>query len=238
MYKFQQHLKNFKLLFKSWNKSTFGNIFLRKREIENQLKELQCTFIAGSQTQNLVREEEQLMEDLEAYREQEEILWRQKSRVQWLKEGERNTKFFHRAMTHRRYINRITQLEDDQGAPIRDHEKIAEALNSFYQDLLTETNMNKEEAIQKVTQHIPKLITSEQNRALVRPITQSEVDSAVKEMPPSKAPGLDGFTTDFLHYCWDMIKEDVWLAVEESRTSGQVLSALNATFITLIPKEE
>jgi hypothetical protein len=34
------------------------------------------------------------------------------------------------------------------------------------------------------------------------------------------------------------VHKEVWLTVEESRTSGQVLSALNATFITLIPKEE
>jgi hypothetical protein len=178
------------------------------------------------------------MADLEACKEQEEILWRQKSRVQWLKEGERNTKFFHRVMTHRRYINHITQLEDDQGTPIRDQDQIVEELNAFYQDLLTETNTNREEAIQKVTRHIPKLINSEQNIALIRPITQSEVDSAVKDMPPGKVPGPDGFTKDFFHYCWDMIKEDVWLAVEESRTSSQFLSTLNATFITLIPKEE
>jgi hypothetical protein len=64
------------------------------------------------------------------------------------------------------------------------------------------------------------------------------VDLVVKEMPPGKAPGLDGFTTDFFHHCWDLIKEEVWLAIRESRTSGQVLSALNATFLTLIPKEE
>jgi hypothetical protein len=86
--------------------------------------------------------------------------------------------------------------------------------------------------------HIPSLVTPEQNEALLCPITQAEVDLAVKEMPPGKAPGPDGFTTDFFHHCWDLIKEEVWLAVEESRTSGQVLSALNATFLTLIPKEE
>jgi len=83
-------------------------------------------------------------------------------------------------MTHHRYINRITQLEDDQGIPIRDHDQIAEELKSFYKDLLTETNMNREEAIQKITKHIPQLITFEQNRALIRLITQSEVDSALK----------------------------------------------------------
>ena len=94
-----------------------------------------------------MKEEEQLQAEMEVCREQEEILWREKSRVQWLKEGERNTKFFHRAMTHRRYINQITQLEDAQGIPIRDHDQIAEELNSYYKDLLTKTNMNREEAI-------------------------------------------------------------------------------------------
>jgi hypothetical protein len=72
----------------------------------------------------------------------------------------------------------------------------------------------------------------------MRPITQEEVDQAVKEMPLGKAPGPDGFTTKFFHYCWSMIKEEVWQLIEESRSSGQVLSAFNATFLTLIPKEE
>jgi hypothetical protein len=57
---------------------------------------------------------------------------------------------------------------------------------------------------QKITRHIPSLVTQEQNEALMRPITQEEVDHAVKEMPSGKAPGPDGFTTDFFHHCWDI----------------------------------
>jgi hypothetical protein len=72
----------------------------------------------------------------------------------------------------------------------------------------------------------------------MRPITQEEVDQAAKSMPPGKAPGPDGFTTDFFQHCWDIVRKEVWEVVEESRTSGQVLPALNATFLTLILKEE
>jgi hypothetical protein len=57
-------------------------------------------------------------------------------------------------------------------------------------------------------------------------------------MTPGKPLGPDGFTIDFFHYCWTMIREEVFQVVEESRTSGKVLSTFNATFLSLIPKEE
>jgi hypothetical protein len=57
-------------------------------------------------------------------------------------------------------------------------------------------------------------------------------------MPPGQAPGLDGFTTYFFHHCWDLVREEVWEVVEESRVLGQVLPSINTTFLTLIPKEE
>jgi hypothetical protein len=35
-----------------------------------------------------------------------------------------------------------------------------------------------------------------------------------------------------------MVREDVWELIEISRTSGHMLPALNATFLSLIAKEE
>jgi hypothetical protein len=141
-------------------------------------------------------------------------------------------------MIHQRHINRIKHLEDEQGQRIRDHERIEEEIHRYYHTLLIENNRDREEAISRVINHIPKLITLEQNAALNRPISKEEVEKLVKDMPLGKAPGPDGFTTDFFHHCWDIIGQDVWEVVEESRSSGQVLQAFNATFLTLIPKEE
>ena len=141
-------------------------------------------------------------------------------------------------MMHRRHVNRITHLEDSQGNLTREHSKIEEELVKYYQYLLTEPQKERTEAIRRVTGHIPTLVAPEQNAALTRPITQEEVDQAVKTMPLGKAPSPDGFTTDFFHHCWDLVRQEVWEVVEESRASGLVLPALNATFLTLILKEE
>ena len=56
-------------------------------------------------------------------------------------------------------------------------------------------------------------------------------------MALGKAPGLDGFTSNFFHYFWDLVKEEVLEIIEESKNKRGVLKAFNATFLTLIPKE-
>ena len=57
-------------------------------------------------------------------------------------------------------------------------------------------------------------------------------------MKEGTSPGPDGFTVNFFHHFWEMIKIDVWNIVEQSRVSRHILLALNATFLTLIPKSE
>lgn len=48
---------------------------------------------------------------------QEEASWRLKSRATWLKEGDKNTKFFHRFANSRREKNSIWKISDGQGLP-------------------------------------------------------------------------------------------------------------------------
>jgi hypothetical protein len=45
--------------------------------------------------------------------EQEEIHWLQHSRVNWLSQGDKNTRFFHQFASARRKKNMIKRLKDD-----------------------------------------------------------------------------------------------------------------------------
>ena len=66
-----------------------------------------------------------------------------------------------------------------------------------FQHLLSEPNPNRNEAIAKITRHIPSIITRDQNLALLREVSKEEVEEAVMHMPRNKAPGPDGFTAEF-----------------------------------------
>jgi len=91
--------------------------------------------------------------------------------------------------------------------------------------------------IAEIIRHIPKMVTLEHNVMLMRTIAREEVDEAVFQMEKGKSLEPNGFTIDFFQSCWDLVKEEIWEVVEESRWTRWILKAFNATFLTLIPKE-
>jgi hypothetical protein len=44
---------------------------------------------------------------------------------------------------------------------------------------------------------------------LIIPFTKEEIDQIVKNLPSGKSPSPDGFNTDFIKKCWDIISPDL-----------------------------
>lgn len=71
------------------------------------------------------------------------------------------------------------------------------------------------------------------------PFTREEIAAVIKEMPPEKAPGPDGFIGMFYKRCWTIIKEDLTQAIFSfylHRTAK--LNLVNEANIVLLPKKQ
>lgn len=165
------------------------------------MEEIQQQIIHEGRTDSLASKEPDLQKQLEERHKQEEILWKQKSIVRWLKEGERNTKFFHRSTVQRRMQNRITHITNQQGEKVEQYEEIQKVLLSHFKNIQQEElNIDRQPAIDKITQLIPKLVNAEHNQMLLRSVSLQEVETAMTQSKEGKAPGPDGFTSNFFHH--------------------------------------
>lgn len=74
------------------------------------------------------------------------------------------------------------------------------------------------------------------NEILTGEYQEWEVEVALKQMAPLKAPGLDGMPPLFYQNFWHLVRGDVIHTVLHFLNLGSLPNPLNHTFITLIPK--
>ncbi|CAM8919820.1 unnamed protein product [Rhodiola kirilowii] len=74
-------------------------------------------------------------------------------------------------------------------------------------------------------------------RKLTCPYSELEIQDALFQMAPTKAPGLDGFFAWFYQKYWGLVKEKVVGSVMHMLREGMVEGELNKTLITLVPKK-
>eukprot|EP00253_Pinus_taeda_P032552 PITA_32552 len=128
---------------------------------------------------------------------QEEIFWRQKSREQWLKEEDINTRFFHRSTMEHRSHNRISIIKDSRGNHLNNHKEIEDVLVQHFQGIAEEPVLYRSQFISDFTKHITKLVTRKDKYNLNRPVNEEEVNEVIKDMQNGKAPNSNGFNVDF-----------------------------------------
>ncbi|GKU92853.1 hypothetical protein SLEP1_g6524 [Rubroshorea leprosula] len=93
-----------------------------------------------------------------------EAIWKQKSRSDWVKLGDQNTRYFHKIANGRKAYNSISGLWSN-GQWVEDPETV------------------KDEMVK---------ISKDQKEWLERPFTEEEIDEGLKSCEGSKAPGPDG----------------------------------------------
>jgi hypothetical protein len=79
-------------------------------------------------------------------------------------------------------------------------------------------------------------VSEEENEVLMAPFSEEEVKLAVFDMEQKKAPGLDGFPTEFYQFFWEIVKSDLMNLFYEFHAGRLPIHSINFGVITLLPK--
>ncbi|KAL3617571.1 hypothetical protein CASFOL_037892 [Castilleja foliolosa] len=157
-YVVNEKLKRVRMALKKWNWDSFGDINKNIINLNNQINTLENK-LQLQWDDNTHREISQLQEQLHHNVRWEADLLKQKSRINWLQDGDRNTKFFHAVIKDRRKRNLIS-IKDDNGCDITDHQAVGEKAAEFYKSLFTATDYYMDVSL---FENIPNLINADDN---------------------------------------------------------------------------
>lgn len=96
---------------RQWSHDIHNNPRRRIDKLKEQLSDLAM----GEQSEQTRKEAEELRAELEKVYSDDDIFWRQRSKVTWAGEGDRNTSFFHAAESARKSNNSIRGLLNSVG---------------------------------------------------------------------------------------------------------------------------
>ena len=185
-----------------------------------------CNLKGDELVANVRREINDLLDD-------EEIYWSQRAKELWLKEGDKNTKFFHAQASEKRKQNTIMGIWDSHGKWCNERDSTAQVAIDYFEDIYKTTSPTQ---IREVTIAIPARVTEEMNESLNKNFTREEVATALKQMHPIKAHGPDGMSAIFFQKYWNIVGCSIANMVLNVLNGNMSMASLNRTNIALIPK--
>ncbi|KAK2652935.1 hypothetical protein Ddye_012791 [Dipteronia dyeriana] len=165
----------------------------------------------------------------------EEDILRQKSRIQWLKAGDRNSSYFFKAINGRRNRCKIHSITGVDGSLIEGDILVKNEAIRHFQNILG-CSMPVRHGIGTLSNIIDNVISNDHADSMDRDVTNDEIREVCFSLHPNKAPGPDGFNAHFFKITWDIVSEDVINANQEFFRSGYLLKELNTTILVLVPK--
>ncbi|KAL0651628.1 hypothetical protein Bca4012_094319 [Brassica carinata] len=182
--------------------------------------------------------EKQALERWNFLRMIEESYFKQRSRINWLKEGDQNTTYFYRIVQTRLSYNMIRSFILPSGVVLTD------SLDMSYHAVCHFTKILGPVPAPQVTQSsvewfqglTPFRCSQDQGQLMTSIPSMEEIGSVLLKLNPNKAPGPDGLTSGFYKSAWSVLGTEVVTSIRHFFYASFMPSTTNSTILTLVPK--
>jgi len=160
-----------------------------------------------------------------------------RSKVKWIEDGEKCTKYFLNLEKKHQVSNVIQTLKTDDDTVITEQGDLLDECCRFYENLYTSQYIPDND-IDSYLSDISTPSLSEHDKTVCdEEITEHELLNAVKKLKNGKSPGIDGIVPEFYKEYWDEIKHLFICMVKEVFVKGELPPSLKKAVVTLVHKK-
>ncbi|XP_020681551.1 uncharacterized protein LOC110098935 [Dendrobium catenatum] len=203
------------IVYHSWMKNDFGEEDLNELKVKLKMEILE------------LQSEEAMGNDWLS------TWWNQRAKARWLEEGDYNSNLFHNFATDRRNGNRINQIKDAYNMmQIEEEESEKDFIQHF--ESKWKNRSCQLSGLPKILAH--QKINDEDIQDLSSDFSVMELKKSVFQQMNNHSPCMDGLTSSFYKYYWDIVWKDLWNAINSFFTNGCMRKDWKDTLIVLIAK--
>jgi mannosylglycoprotein endo-beta-mannosidase len=126
---------------------------------------------------------------------EEELKWYQRSKTQFLLEGDSNTRYFH-SMANGRHRKKLIHSLVQEESLIEGHEQLKSYITSYYKGMFGAPEESDISMDESRIDDMPQ-VSPEENAILTSPYSEEEIRKVVFQMEHNKALGPDCFPAEF-----------------------------------------
>ena len=143
-----------------------------------------------------------------------------------------------RLIKKKREKNQINKITNENGKITTDITEIQRIMRDYHQQLYANKMDNVEEMEKFLEKYNFLKLNQEVIENLNRPITSTEIETVIRNLPTNKSPGPDGFTAEFHQDFREELIPILLKLFEKIAEEGKLPNSFYEATITLIPKPD